>query len=98
MTRFIHACLRATTRLKAKRTESLLLLPNGYQVAALALRDENESLSDLLSKVRAGGRQTIVLGVLHADDTYTSAPVEDMPAQTADQVLVYGRTRDLELD
>ncbi|MDH3673431.1 MAG: hypothetical protein OES46_20115 [Gammaproteobacteria bacterium] len=42
--------------------------------------------------------QTIVLGVLHSDDTYTSAPVEDMPAQAAERVLVYGKTRDLEMD
>ena len=53
MTRFIHRCLQAMTRLDAARIESLLLLPNGYQVAAITIGDENETASDLLSEARA---------------------------------------------
>lgn len=96
MTRFIYWCLRDRTRLEAERVESLLLLPNGYQIAAITLRDG--SLVDVLSKSRAAGRHMIVLGVLHSDNSYTSAPLEDAPAQATDRVLLYGRTRDLEAD
>jgi hypothetical protein len=96
MTRFIHWCLRARASREAERVESLLLLPNGYQVAAITLSDG--SLSDLLSKARAAGRQTIVLGVLHSDNSYTSAPLEEGAARATDRVLLYGRTRDLEAD
>jgi len=96
MTRIIHWCLRARTRLDAERMESLLLLPNGYQVAAITIGDVDETVSDLLSEARAAGQQTIVLGVLHADDTYTGAPVEDVQVQAADRVVLYGRTRDLD--
>ena len=96
MTRFIYWCLRDRTRLEAERVESLLLLPNGYQVAAITLRDG--SLVDVLSKSLTAGRQMIVLGVLHSDNSYTSAPLEDFPAQATDRVLLYGRTRELEAD
>ena len=96
MTRFIHSCLRARTRLDAEQMESLLLLPNGYQVAAITIGEENETLSDLLSEARAAARQPIVLGVLQGDDTYASVPVEDVHAQASDRVVLYGRTRDLE--
>ncbi|MDH3673683.1 MAG: hypothetical protein OES46_21415 [Gammaproteobacteria bacterium] len=95
-TRFIRWCLRGMRRLDSERMESILLLPNGYQVAAIMIGDGNETVSDLLSGARVAGRQVIVLGVLHSDDTYTSAPVEDVHAQAADRVLLYGRTRDLE--
>ena len=94
MMRFIYWCLRARTCGEAEQVESLLLLPNGYQVAAITLRDE--SLSDVLSKTRTAGRQMIVLGVLHSDNSYTSAPPEDFAAHATDRFLLYGRTRDLE--
>jgi hypothetical protein len=96
MTRFIHWCLRARASREAERVESLLLLPNGYLIAAITPGDE--SLSGVLSKARAAGRQIIVLGVLHSDNSYTSAPLEEGAAQAADRVLLYGRARDLEAD
>jgi len=96
MTRFIHWCLRARTRLDAERMESLLLLPNGYQVAAIAVGEGYETASDFLAEVRAAGRQTVILGVLHCDDSYVSLSAEDAHAVTSDRVVLYGRTRDLE--
>lgn len=96
MTRFIHWCLRARTRLDAERIESLLLLPNGYQVAAITVGEGNEAASELFADVRAAGHQAIILGVLHSDDTYVSLPAEDAHALASDRVVLYGRTRDLE--
>lgn len=96
MTRFIHWCVRARRRLDAERMESLLLLPNGYQVAAITIGEGSEAASRLLSEMPAAGRQTIVLGLLHSDDTYVSAPVEDVHPQASDRVVLYGRTRDIE--
>jgi len=96
MTRFIHWSLRARMRLDAERMESLLLFSSGYQVAAITIGDVDETVSDFLSEVRAAGRQTRVLGVLHTDDSYTGAPMEDVHARDADRVLLYGRTRDLD--
>ncbi len=76
--------------------ESLLLLPNGYQVAAIPVGEGNITADGLISEMPAAERQTIVLGVLHSDDTYVSAPVEGVHAQASDRVILYGRTRDLE--
>jgi hypothetical protein len=96
MTRFIYWCLRARVSREAARVESLLLLPNGYLIAAITLG--HESLCDWQSKARAAGRQIIVLGVLHSDNSYTSAPLEEGAARAGDRVLLYGKARDLEED
>jgi hypothetical protein len=96
MTRFIYWCLRARASRETERVESLLLLPNGYLIAAITPSDR--SLSELLSKPRAAGRQIIVLGVLHSDNSYTSAPLEEGVARVGDRALLYGRARDLEAD
>ena len=96
MTRFIHWLLRGRTRLSTDRIENLLLLPNGYQVAAIAFGDENKSLDELLSALSASARRVTVLGVLHSDDTYISTSLEELEAQPTDRILCYGITRDLE--
>jgi len=95
-TRFIHWLLRGRTRFAADRIENLFLLPNGYQVAAITVGDGSKSVNELLSALPASGRRVIVLGVLHSDDTYISAPLEDVEAQPTDRILLYGITRDLE--
>lgn len=95
-TRFIHWLLRGRARLSAEQIENLLLLPNGYQVAAITVGHGNKGVDELLSALPASSRQAIVLGVLHADDTYISAPLEEVEVQPTDRILVYGITRDLE--
>ena len=97
MTRFIHGLLRGKARLAAVRVENLLLLPNGYQVAAIVVGEGKNSINELLSALPAGGRQVIALGVLRSDDTYTSTPIEDVLLHPTDRVLLYGITRDLEV-
>jgi hypothetical protein len=96
ITRFIRWSLRGRTRLTADRIENLLLLPNGYQVAAITVGDANKSVNELLSALPVSGQRVIVLGVLHSDDTYISATLEEIEAQPTDRILLYGITRDLE--
>lgn len=96
-TPLIHWFLRGRTRLAVGSVENLLLLPNGYQVAAITVGDGNISVKELLAKLPASGRQAVVLGLLHADDTYISAPLDAVEMQPTDRVLLYGVTRDLEL-
>ncbi len=96
MMRFIYLCLRGKKRLSVERIENLLLLPNGYQVAAITVGEGSKSVSELLSALRAKGRQAIVLGLLHSDDTYISAPLGEVEVQPSDRFLLYGNTRELE--
>jgi hypothetical protein len=96
-TLLIHRLLRGRTRLAGEDVENLLLLPNGYQVAAITVGVANKTVEELLATLPAGGRRTIVLGVLRSDDTYISAPLATIEAQPQDKVLLYGSTRDLEV-
>jgi len=94
-TRFIHWLLRRRTCLSADRIENLLLLPNDYQVTAITVGDEKKCVDELLSALIASKRR-VTLGVLHTDDTYISATLEEIAAQPTDRILLYGITRDLE--
>jgi hypothetical protein len=101
MTRCIHWCFRKRKRPETRRMgrmESLLLLPSGFQVAAITPGNEHKTVKEVLAKQRAAGRQATVLGVLHSDDTYISAPAEEEPILAGDRVLLYGRTRDLKVE
>jgi len=95
MTRFIQSCLRGRVR-PYSAIESLLLLPNGYQVAVLKAGDQSGTFADLLSRWRADERRITLLGLLHSDDGYVSLPPRDMLVQPTDRVILYGMTRDLE--
>lgn len=96
-TRFIHWLLRRRTRHAVESVENLLLLPNGYQVAAITVGDRNKSVKELMATLPVSGRRAVVLGLLQADDTYISAPLDAVEVQPTDRVLLYGITRDLEL-
>lgn len=76
--------------------ESLLQLPNGYQVAVLKVSDEDGAFADLLSLWRAAERRITPLGLHHSDDSYVSIPPPDVLVQPIDRVVLYGRGKDLE--
>jgi len=95
MTQLIHRCLRG--RIPPRTAiDSLLRLPNGYQVAFLKVGDEDRTFADLLSRWRASERRITPLALLHSDDSYVSIPPPDVLVQPIDRVVLYGRGKDLE--
>jgi hypothetical protein len=88
----IERVLRRVTDLDVRDYVRLLHIGDDHSVAEIGVEEGDWLECKELGDLQLSQEGIVVLGLRHADGTYTGAPSDGAPLEIGDVVIVYGRT------
>lgn len=94
MCKSIGWVLHRTTSLGQHGHTALLQITSAYSVAEHTVFADSDLEGTALSKLSADHRKFLILGIEHADGSYSSAPEIDTLLAAGDRIVLYGSDED----